>query len=161
MRTLLVPALLLLAACSSPAPEPVAEAPAEPTAHEPLQGLWHVLEIKNLDTGEVQPLNREFHMYTASHEMIILAGADRPKLEKSLSDMTVDEVMSQQPIGAGFYKYEMEGDKLTRTNVVALSAHYEGQTFETEFEVSADRLITRDRHSADGQLRQWTMERVE
>jgi hypothetical protein len=120
-----------------------------------------VLEIKNLDSGQVQPKNREFHMYTASHEMIILAGANRPKLQKSLSDMTAEEVMGQQPIGAGFYAYKVEGGKLLRTNVVALSAYYEGRSNETEFEVKGDTLITRDRHSADGQLRQWTMKRVE
>ena len=160
-----LPAILILAlvACSAPTEAPPAEAAAaaEPTQHEQLLGLWRVLEIKNLDTDTVQPQNREFHMYTESHEMIILAGNDRPKINKSLSDMTVDEVMSQQPIGAGFYRYEVQGDKLLRTNVVALSAHYEGNTFETEFEVNGDTLISRDRHSADGQLRQWTMERVE
>jgi len=161
MRTLVVLGVFALVGCAGTPPTPVAEAVAEPTAHEQLQGLWRVLEIKNLDTGEVQPMHREFHMYTASHEMIILTGEDRPKLDKSLSDMTADEVMSQQPIGAGFYRYEVRGDKLERTNVAALSAYYEGKTFETEFEVTAETLVTRDRHSADGQLRQWTMERVE
>jgi hypothetical protein len=63
-------------------------------------GLWRVTEIQNLDTGEVQAERNEYHMYTASHEMIVLAGKDRPKIEKSIADMTVDEVMSQQPIGA-------------------------------------------------------------
>lgn len=120
-----------------------------------------MVEIKNLDTGEVQQERNEYHMYTQSHEMIILAGRDRPKINKSIADMTVDEVMSQQPIGAGFYRYAVEGEKLMRTNIVALSAHYEGETFETEFEVDADSLVTRDRHAADGALRQWTMERVE
>ena len=93
--------------------------------------------------------------------MIVLAGRDRPKINKSLSDMTVDEVMSQQPIGAALYRYRVEDDKLMRTNIVALSAHYEGLSFETEFKVDGDTLVTSDRHAADGQLRQWTMERVE
>lgn len=100
-------------------------------------------------------------MYTRSHEMIVLAGSDRPKINKSLSEMTVDEVMSQQPVGAGLYSYRVDGDKLFRTNITALSAFYEGQTFETEFEIDGNTLVTRDRHVADGQLRQWTMQRVE
>lgn len=154
-----IPAILLSAACSAPPPEtPMA---AEPSQLEQLQGLWRVVEIKNLDSGDVQADRAEYHMYTASHEMIILAGRDRPKIDKSLADMTAEEVMSQQPIGAGFYSYRLEGGKLLRTSIVALSAHYEGETFETEFEVDKDKLITRDRHAADGALRQWTMERVE
>ena len=134
---------------------------AEDSAHQRLLGLWEVLEIKNLATGKVQPKNREFHMYTESHEMIILAGHNRKKIAKSLSDMSAEEVMSQQPIGAGFYKYKVKGDHLERTNVVALSAHYEGNTFETQFRFEGDKLITTDSHSADGQVRQWTMRRVE
>ncbi len=153
MRMLLLPILCAVAACSSQ--------PSAPSPHEQLVGLWRVVEIKNLDADEVQPDRNEYHMYTESHEMIILAGRDRPKINKSIADMTVDEVMSQQPIGAGFYSYRVDGDKLMRTNVVALSAHYEGQTFETEFTIDGDKLITRDRHAADGALRQWTMERME
>ena len=158
MRKRLAFVLLFVAGCSGPATEPVAPAPSQP---EQLLGLWRVVEIKNLDTDAVQPVRNEYHMYTESHEMIILAGRDRPKINKSIADMTVDEVMSQQPIGAGFYSYRVYGEKLMRTNIVALSAHYEGQTFETEFEVDGDTLVTRDRHAADGALRQWTMERVE
>jgi hypothetical protein len=145
LRSIAVLSLLAALAAAAAPPEP-----KEGSPHQQLLGLWEVLEIKNLDSGQVQPKNREFHMYTASHEMIILAGANRPKLQKSLSDMTAEEVMGQQPIGAGFYAY-----------VVALSAYYEGRSNETEFEVKGDTLITRDRHSADGQLRQWTMKRVE
>jgi hypothetical protein len=157
MRTLLALVLLGVTACTTP----TGDTSVEPSQHQQLLGLWRVVEIENLDTGEVQPANPEHHMYTESHEMIILAGRDRPKINKSISDMSVDEVMSQQPIGAGFYSYRVDGDKLMRTNIIALSAYYEGKTFETEFEVDGDTLVTRDRHAADGDLRQWTMERVE
>ncbi len=136
-------------------------APAEPPADGQLLGLWEVLEIKDLTADKVQPQRREFHMFTASHEMIILAAEGRKKLAKSLSDMTADEVMSQQPIGAGFYKYRVEGDHLVRTNVVALSAFYEGRTVQTEFRIDGDTLVTTDSHSADGHVRRWTMRRVE
>lgn len=140
-------------------------APVETTPplsqHEQLLGLWRVVEVQNLDTGEVPPLIPEHHIYTQSHEMIVLAGSDRPKINKSISGMTVEEVMSQQPVGAALYSYRVDGDKLLRTNVTALSAFYEGQTFETEFEIDGNSLVTRDRHAADGQLRQWTMQRVE
>lgn len=157
MRNYLLLVLLAAAACSGPP----AQSPAAPSAQDRLLGLWRVTEITNLDTGEVQEERNEYHMYTASHEMIILAGRGRPKINKSIADMTVDEVMSQQPVGAGFYSYTVDGEKLMRTNIVALSAHYEGQTFETAFEVNGDTLVTRDRHAADGALREWTMERVE
>lgn len=133
----------------------------EPPAHERLIGLWEVTEIRDLTTGKTEPRKREFHMYSASHEMIILTGDGRPKIEKSLSDMTADEVMSQQPIGAGFYRYEVDGHVLVRTNVMALSAYYEGKSFRTEFEIEDDTLVTRDRHAADGHLREWRMKRVE
>jgi hypothetical protein len=136
-------------------------AAAEPSPADGLPGLWEVVEIKNLTTGKVQPMNREYHVFTASHEMIILAGNDRKKIEKSLSDMTPEEAMTQQPIGAGFYEYRVEGDELVRVARVTLSAYYEGREVHTEFEIDGDRLVTRDRHSADGQLRQWTMKRVE
>lgn len=139
----------------------VSTAEAEPPAHADLLGLWEVLEIKNLTTGKVQPKNREFHMFTESHEMIILAGHDRKKINKSLSDMSADEVMSQQPIGAGFYHYKVDGNHLIRTNKAALSAYYEGKTFKTEFKIDGDTLVTTDSHSADGHVRQWTMRRVE
>ena len=134
---------------------------AEPHPAPGLLGLWEVLEIKNLATGKVQPKNPEFHMFSESHEMIILAGSDRKKIKKSLSDMSPDEVMTQQPIGAGFYHYRVEGDHLIRVAKVTLSAFYEGREIHTEFELDGDTLITRDSHSADGQRRQWTMRRVE
>lgn len=139
----------------------VSLAGAEPPSHESLLGLWEVVEIRDLTAGRVQPKNREFHVFTPSHHMIILAGNDREKIAKSLSDMTAEEVMSQQPIGAGFYRYEVDGDHLVRTNVVALSAYYEGKTFRTEFHVDGDTLTTKDSHAADGHIRQWTMRRVE
>ncbi len=153
MRNTAIPCLaaaLLLAAT------PLHAEPALPA----IQGLWEVTSLRNLTTGKAQPSVPEYHMYTATHEMIILAGAGRPKIEKSISDMTPAEVKTQQPVGAGLYRYRVEGKKLIRTNVKALSAFYEGRTVESEFELSGDTLIVRDRHSADGQLRQWTMRRV-
>jgi hypothetical protein len=134
---------------------------AEPPAASDLAGLWEVVEIRDLTAGKVEPKRREYHMFTASHEMIILAGDGRKKIKKSLSDMTPEEVMTQQPIGAGFYAYRVEGDVLVRTAQVTLSAYYEGREVRTQFEVRGDTLITRDDHPADGHMRQWTMRRVE
>lgn len=151
--------IALFSACAA---APTAEAIAEPPSlHDQMLGLWQVTDIQNLTKGEDQPHAREYHVFTASHEMIILAGADRPKLTKSISDMNAEEVMSQQPVGAGFYGYTIEGNKVSRTNIVALSAFYEGRTIEGEIEVDGDTLVYRDAHSADGDLRQWTMKRVE
>ena len=124
-------------------------------------GLWEVTSIRNLTKGVDQPLRREFHMFGDTHQIVILAGEGRPKLSKSLSDMTPEEFESQQPIGAGLYRYELDGDKIVRTNVVALSAYYEGRTFPGELGVSEDTLVLRDSHSADGDEREWTMRRVE
>ncbi len=145
---------LILLALSIPA---LAEPPAVPA----LAGLWEVVEIRDLTAGKVEPKRREYHMFTASHEMIILAGEGRKKLKKSLSDMTPEEVMTQQPIGAGFYAYTVDGDTLIRTAQVTLSAYYEGREVRTHFELKGDTLITRDNHPADGHMRQWTMRRVE
>lgn len=126
-----------------------------------LRGLWEVTSVRNLTKGELQPPRREFHLFSDTHQMVILAGENRPKLPKSLSDMTPEEFQSQQPIGAGFYSYQLEGEKIVRTNIVALSAHYEGLSFIGEVEAAADTLVLRDRHSADGDLREWTMRRVD
>lgn len=151
-----LPLALILAACLLAVSAPLF------AADNPLIGLWRVEKIKNLATGEVAEPHREFHMYSASHEMIILAGKDRPKLTKSLSDMTAAEVMSQQPVGAGFYEIKfVEPGVLSRTALVTLSAFYEGRTVRTEYELKGGRLITRDAHSADGQTREWHMVRVE
>lgn len=148
--------LILLALAAAPS-----AVLAQDSVHERLMGLWEVTEVKDLTTGEVEPLSRQFHVFTKTHEMIVLAGADRPKLEKSLSEMSAEEMATQQPIGAGFYEYTIEDGVMTRTAKLALSAFYEGRVVKTEFEISGDRLITRDRHVADGHLRQWTMRRVE
>ena len=137
--------------------------PGEPnadSASSSISGLWEVTSIRNLTRGVDQPLRREFHMFGDTHQMVILAGEGRPKLSKSLSDMTPEEFASQQPIGAGLYRYELNGDKIVRTNVVALSAYYEGRTFPGGLVVSGDTLVLRDRHSADGDEREWTMRRV-
>jgi len=134
---------------------------AEPPAASDLVGLWEVVEIRDLTADKVEPKRREFHMFTESHEMIILAADNRKKIKKSLSDMTPDEVMTQQPIGAGFYAYRIEGDVLVRVAQIALSAYYEGREVRTHFELKGDTLITRDDHPADGHMRQWTMRRVE
>ena len=143
---------------------PLLAAPAgrkESEQHAQLQGLWAVEQIKNLVTGKVQPFNPEFHVFTKGHHVVVLAGKDRPVVNKSLSDMTVEEVMGQQPVGAGFYFYEVKGGELMRTNRIALSAHYEGKTFRTEFKFTGDKLTLEDNHSAEGQTRQWTLKRVE
>ena len=134
---------------------------AAPPAAQQLEGLWEVVEVRDLTANRREPRRREFHMYTATHQMIILAGLDRPKIAKSLADMTPEEAMTQQPIGAGFYRYRVDGDRLIRTNLVALSAYYEGKTFETEFEIEGDTLVLRDQHAADGHLREWRLRRVE
>ena len=150
---LLRTSLILLALCAATA--------AEPPAPAGLLGLWEVTEVRDLTAGKVESKRREFHMFTASHEMIILAGEGRKRIKKSLSDMTPEEVMTQQPIGAGFYEYRVEGDALVRTAQVTLSAFYEGREVHTQFELKGDTLVTRDNHPADGHMRQWTMRRVE
>ena len=117
--------------------------------------------MRNLTKGEDQPHRREYHQFGDTHQMVILAGEDRPKLTKSLSDMTPEEFQSQQPLGAGLYRYEWDGQtKVVRTNVVALSAYYEGRSFPGELVLSGDTLVLRDSHSADGDEREWTMRRV-
>ncbi len=126
-----------------------------------LTGLWKVLSIKNLTTGKMEPAGRQYHTFTKSHHMIVLAGEGRRKIKKSFYDMTAEEVMSQMPGGAGFYRYRREGGLLIRTNVMALSAYYEGKSFRTEFELTADRLVLRDNHAADGHRREWTLGRIE
>ena len=47
-----------------------------------------------------------------------------------------------------------------RSNIVALSAYYEGRSFPGELVLSGDTLVLRDSHSADGDEREWTMRRV-
>ena len=126
-----------------------------------LMGLWEVTSIRNLTKGEDQPPQREFHLFDRTHQMVVLAGEGRPKLDKSFSDMTPEEILSQQPVGASFYRYEAVEGRITRTNIVALSAYYEGRSFPGEYEVSGDTLVFRDSHSADGNKREWTMRRVE
>jgi hypothetical protein len=150
---LLRTSLILLALC--------VRVGAEPPSASGLIGLWEVIEVRDLTAGKVEPKRREYHMFTASHEMIILAGEGRKKLKKSLADMTPEEVMTQQPIGAGFYEYRIEGDTLVRTAQVTLSAYYEGREVHTQFELKGNTLVTRDDHPADGHMRQWTMRRVE
>lgn len=143
-----------LISCGTPA-EPVAASEAG------IQGLWEVTSVRNLTKGEDQPHRREYHQFGDTHQMVILAGADRPKLTKSLSDMTPEEFQSQQPLGAGLYRYEWDGErKVVRTNIVALSAYYEGRSFPGELVLSGDTLVLRDSHSADGDEREWTMRRV-
>lgn len=127
-----------------------------------IHGLWEVTSVRNLTKGEDQPYRREYHQFGDTHQMVILAGEDRPKLTKSLSDMTPEEFQSQQPLGAGLYRYEWDGEsKVVRTNVVALSAYYEGRSFPGELVLSGDTLVLRDSHSADGDEREWTMRRVQ
>lgn len=126
-----------------------------------LEGLWEVTSIQNLTKGEEQPVHREFHFFGRTHQMVILGGQGRPKLNKSFSDMTPEEMLSQQPVGAGFYRYVAKDGQIRRTNLVALSAYYEDQSFPGEYKVNADTLVLRDSHSADGDEREWTMRRVD
>ena len=132
-----------------------------PADLQPISGLWEVTSVMNRTKGEVQPHRREFHMFSGSHQMVIVAGEGRPKLDKSFSDMTPDEIMSQMPVGAGFYRFELDGEKITRTNIAALSAYYEGKSFEGTCVIDGNTLRLRDSHSADGDEREWTMRRVE
>ena len=131
-----------------------------PNSHR-IEGVWEVTSVRNLTRGEVQPHRREFHLFGRTHQMVVLAGEGRPKLTKSLSDMSPEEFQSQQPIGAGFYRYELDGERITRTNIAALSAYYEGRVFPGEIEFDGDTLVLRDSHSADGDEREWRMRRVQ
>ncbi len=126
----------------------------------PLEGLWEVTAVRNITRSIDEPLRREFHLFSKSHQMVVLAGEGRPRLDKSFSDMTPEEIASQQPVGAGFYHFTVSGDKIVRTNILALSAHYEGRAFPGVFRVGGDTLVLRDSHSADGDEREWTMRRV-
>ena len=83
-----------------------------------VHGLWEVTSVRNLTTGQLQPHRREYQLFGKTHQMVVLAGAGRPKLTKSLSDMSPEEILSQQPIGAGLYQYEVEDSKISRTNVL-------------------------------------------
>ena len=155
LLAVLVFSVSALLSCGSPA-EPVAASEAG------IQGLWEVTSVRNLAKGEDQPHRREYHQFGDTHQMVILAGEDRPKLTKSLSDMTPEEFQSQQPLGAGLYRYEWDGERrVVRTNIVALSAYYEGRSFPGELVLSGDTLVLRDSHSADGDEREWTMRRVQ
>lgn len=153
----LVPAAVVAAAVAGFA---YGRASTWPESHS-IEGVWEVISVRNLTRGEVQPHRREFHLFGRTHQMVVLAGEGRPKLTKSLSDMTPEEFQSQQPIGAGFYRYELEDGKITRTNIAALSAYYEGRTFPGEIDVVGDTLVLRDSHSADGDEREWHMRRVQ
>ena len=132
----------------------------EPGSEPGIKGLWEVATVRNLTKGEDQPYRREYHQFGDTYQMVIVAGENRPKLTKSVSDMTPEEFQSQQPIGAGLYRYEWDGKNVVRTNVAALSAYYEGRSFPGELELSGDTLVLRDSHSADGDMREWTMRRV-
>ncbi len=140
---------------------PRASEEARTAEEQELTGLWEVTSVRNLTKGEDQPHRREFHLFGGAHQMVVLAGEGRPKLDKSFSDMTPEEILSQQPVGAGFYRYEAVDGKIVRTNIAALSAYYEGRSFAGEYEVVGNTLLFRDSHSADGDERQWTMRRVE
>lgn len=146
---------------SGPAEEPVVDRSQTRSDAGGIQGLWEVTSVQNLTKGEEQPLRREYYLFGESHHMVVLAGEGRPKLDKSFSEMSPEEIMSQQPVGAGFYRYTVSGTKLERTNVLALSAYYEDRTFPGEVRVQGDTLVMRDSHSADGDEREWTMRRVE
>lgn len=139
----------------------ISDEPGPEQAASELAGLWEVVSVRNVTKGEVQPHRREFHMFGPTHQMVVLAGEGRPKLDKSFSDMTPEEVQSQQPVGAGFYRYLASDGTIVRTNVAALSAYYEGRSFEGQYDVSEYTLVLRDSHSADGNEREWTMRRVE
>lgn len=138
---------------------PAAAAPPEDSSG--LHGVWKLVALTDLTTGKPEPMRREWHMFTASHEMIVLGGEDRPRIKKSFWEMTPAEVTSQMPVGAGLYRYRIEAGKLVRTSVFALSAYYEGRTVHTEFELDGDTLILRDDHSADGHKREWKLRRIE
>ena len=139
------------------APEPAETVPRQ----SGIEGLWEVTSVRNLAKGEEQPLRREYYLFGETHHMVVLAGEGRPKLDKSFSDMSPEEIMSQQPVGAGFYRYTLSGTRIERTNVLALSAYYEDRTFPGEVRIEGDTLVMRDSHSADGDMREWTMRRVE
>ena len=146
--------MLALSLLSQPAAAP-------PDSSSGLPGVWKLVSLTDLTTGKPDPMRREWHMFTASHEMVVLGGEDRPRIKKSFWEMTPEEVTSQMPVGAGFYRYRIEAGKLVRTIVFALSAYYEGMTVHTEFELNSDTLILRDDHSADGHRREWKLRRIE
>ena len=127
----------------------------------PLQGVWKVVEERDLSTGIVEQSMPAYQIFTERCQMVLSAEKNRPKIEKSFKDMTQAEIRSQLPVGAGFLEYHIEGNHIVRTTKIALSAYYEGQVYKTEFEIRGDTLILRDSHLADGHTHQWTLLRLE
>ncbi len=126
-----------------------------------LEGVWKVVRIENLDTGEKSDPGNTHYVVTKRHIMTVGGKDDRPVVEKNFADMSPDEILSQLPAGGGFMEYEIVDGKIHRTTQFALSEFFEGNLIVTEFEVSEGRLLFRDDHHADGQLREWHMVRVE
>jgi hypothetical protein len=127
----------------------------------PLIGVWKVTNIVNLDEKTEEDPGNMHYILTERHIMTVGGKEDRPVVDKNFANMTQEEILSQLPAGGGFMEYELKDGKIHRTTKFALSEYFEGNLIITEFEVDATKLIFRDNHHADAQLREWHMERVE
>jgi hypothetical protein len=134
---------------------------SSPKSPSLLQGVWKVERVVNLDKDETLPGDNRHYMFTEKHLMTIGGKDDRPIVENNFDQMSHEEILSQLPAGGGFMRYTIQDGKIHRTTLFALSEYFEGKTIITEFEVTQDKLILRDDHLADGQLREWHMTRVE
>ena len=126
-----------------------------------LEGVWRVTRIVNLDAGEEADPGNMHYVITKGHIMTVGGKEERPVIEKNFADMSPDEIKSQLPAGGGFMSYKILDGKIHRTTKFALSELFEGKLIVTEFEVDENSLVFRDDHSADRQLREWHMVRVE
>lgn len=133
----------------------------ETVCQNPLQGVWRVVEQRDVTAGTTAMSRPSYQIFTDKYQMVLSGAKDRPKIKKSFKDMTAAEIQSQLPVGAGFLSYRIEGNRIIRKTLIALSAYYEGQEYETEFKLDGDRLVLRDNHLADGHIHEWILERVE
>ena len=126
-----------------------------------LVGVWRIEKVVDLETNETSTGFISHYVITPSYLMSIGGAPDRPSIPKNFDMMDCQEIMTQLPAGGAFMKYRVEGNKIIRTTIFAMSAYYHGKTFETQFELVEERLVFRDDHITDEHVREWHMVRVE
>ena len=153
MKYLLTPTLLaavLLTACTS-----------NPEVADPLEGVWKVVRIVDLDANAEEDPGNMHYMITDGHIMTVGGKEERPIVNKTFAKMTHEEVMSQLPAGGGFMNYVIKDGKIHRTTKFAMSELFEGKLIITEYEVDNTTLVFPDDHHPDGHVREWHMVRLE
>ena len=109
-----------------------------------IQGVWRVVEQTINDrTLKDATLGVGFHIYTARHYAIIRETGVPPRMPAPIDNASAAQLMAAYgPFVAQFGTYELSGERMSETILIAKNPELAGQSSVRQFQFEGNTLVT-------------------